>query len=322
MKPRRIVTIQAQIREVGRLRMGVQEPYQKDGVTKYRPAKLDTFRLTSRDETAIRAAADVYGGQPAIWEGAPEQTGRQWEVVITAPFLEVMIPPNGYESSFELWSAGGCQRRCNGEFDEITRGRCLCPADPQERSELAKKGQACKPTSRLRVLLPKLPSVGMWRLESHGYFAAVELGGMADLLEAATLQGYAVNAQLRIERRIVKRPGEERRDFIVPVLEIPDLTPQQVLGAGEEVRQIGPGSTTPDPPRAPMAEDEIPEGELVEPATAEDRMTLAEFTAMAREHGVNLGFCSSQARLRFNKALPDLSDAERWSLAATILVPE
>ena len=302
--PRRIVTLQAQLREIGRIRMGVQEEA-KSG--KMRPARLDTFRLTSRDETAIRAAADVYGGTVSIWEEAPEQTGRQWQVVIASPFLDVMVPPNGYESSFELWTGGGCQRRCNGQFEELTRGRCLCPADPAERTALAKEGQACKPTSRLRVLLPRLRSIGAWRLESHGYFAAVELGGMADLLEAATLQGYAVNARLRIEKRRVKRPGEEPHDFIVPVLEIPDLTPHEVLGTGP-TQPILALPTGPEPPRAPVIEVETREVDS-------DGLSLAEFSELAKTNNINLGTCSAQAKLRFSRALPDLTNAERGTLA-------
>ena len=353
MNPRRIVTIQAGLREIGRVRMGVQETAANG---KIRPARLDTFRLTSRDETAIRAVADLYGGQVSEWLDAPEATGRQWQVTITSPVLDVLVPPNGYESSFELWSGGGCQRRCNGQFEELTRGKCLCPSDPAERTALAADGKACKPTSRLRVLLPRLKSIGAWRLESHGYFAAVELGGMADLLDAAAMSGWTMAARLRIEQRFVKRPGEPRHDFTVPVLEIPDLTPHQVLGAGPEPLALPPG---PEPPRAPMpgeappatrdgdpaldmreaeqqrdvlegsyrvVPDPVPShGFMLSEAETRGGMTLAEITHLAKVQGVNVALLNSQAKLledaagHTGRTLPNVTDAERLDIARRFL---
>jgi hypothetical protein len=342
MTVRRIVTIQAGLREVGRIRMGVQEVAANG---KIRPARLDTFRLTSRDETAIRAAADVYGGHVSVWAEAPEQTGPQWQVVITSAFLDVLVPPNGYESSFELWSGGGCQRRCNGQFEELTRGKCLCPADPSERTAMAAEGKACVPTSRLRVLLPRLRSIGAWRLESHGYFAAVELGGMADLLDAAAMSGWTMPARLRIEQRFVKRPGEPRHDFTVPVLEIPDLTPQQVLGSGTSPAPLG-LSAGPDLPRSNVdlphggsvtvvdgevreirdalpgdVIDVVSHGFMLAEAEARGGMTLSEITHLAKVQNVNVALLNAQAKLLepTGRTLPNVTDAERLDIAHRFL---
>ena len=232
MSIRRIATIQAGLREAGRIRMGEQVPGPKGP----RPSKLTTFRLTSRSRDSIDSAAKVYGGTVTRWDDAPAGMGEQWQVTIDSPFLDVIVPPNGYESSFELWSAGGCQRRCDGLRDDISGGPCLCPSDPHERTLLAKDGRACKPTSRLSVLLPNLIGLGRWPLVSHSYYAAVELGAVADFLGDAGMKGYTVRARLRIEERSVKRPGDDGKPqthhYIVPVLDIPDLTPQQMLGAG------------------------------------------------------------------------------------------
>ena len=327
---RRIATLQAQLREVGRIRMGWQQPDPKSR-TGFRPARLDTFRLTSRDETAVMAAADVYGGRVSEWEEAPEATGRQWQVIIESPYLDVLVPPNGYESTFELWSAGGCQRRCNGQFDEITRGPCLCPADPEERTALAKEGQACKPTSRLRVLLPRLRSIGAWRLESHGYFAAVELSGMADFLLAAAQRGYAYPARLRIEKRKVKRPGEPEHDFIVPVLELPDLTPQEVLGSGTPVRQIGPGD--PDLPKAIIdlaaapvasaaAESLTGAATVSAPTSGQDDgpaspvpMTITELQCRAASATIGISDLNAKSRELFGKNINLLANEQRQAVA-------
>jgi Recombination directionality factor-like len=70
---------------------------------------------------------------------------------------------------YQMWSGGGCQRRCDGETEQLTQEPCKCPADPERRNALAKTGGACKPTTRVNVMLPDLPDLGVWKIESRGY---------------------------------------------------------------------------------------------------------------------------------------------------------
>src|SRR5207248_231981 len=68
------------------------------------------------------------------------------------------------------------------------------PPSHEERPALAAKGKACKATTRLSVRLPDVPGIGCWRLETHGYYAAVELAATADIIERATAQGVMLPA--------------------------------------------------------------------------------------------------------------------------------
>ena len=299
---RRIATIQAGLREVGRIRMGVQV---KAANGKLHPAKLTTFRLTSRSRPALDRAAEEYGGTVTPWPESPDPA-EHWQVTIDSPFLDVLVPPNGYESAFELWSGGGCLRRCDGIREELSGQDCLCPEDPRQRMALAAKGEACKPTSRLRVLLPKIPELGAWRLESHGYYAAVELSGMADFLAQAAMKGYAIPARLRIEERRTTRPNEPRRDYVVPVLEIPDLTPGQML----------PEAHVPERPQLTAGEPVIPRAEPPEARPfSEGEMSLAEIQRAALDHGVTVVTLNSWANDTFNRTIAQLTDLERYALA-------
>jgi hypothetical protein len=151
---------------------------------------------------------------------------------------------------------GGCLRRCDGvtaDVIEEIRGRptddqgartetvrraCLCPQDGVERRALAAKGEACKPTTRLSVILPLVPDLGVWRLESHGFYAAVELGPSVDLLAAASQRGIFVDARLRLEQREQKRPGQPTKRYAVPVLELPKVRVADVMAAVAE-RNVG-----------------------------------------------------------------------------------
>jgi hypothetical protein len=126
---------------------------------------------------------------------------------------------------------GGCVRRCDGFRNVLTDEPCQCPSDTDARSELAAKGLACKPTTRLSLILPRVPDVGVWRLESHGYNSAVELPGTVALLEAVLSRGFMLPAQLRLEARTTKRDGQTNY-FVVPVLELTGMT-MAALRSGE-----------------------------------------------------------------------------------------
>lgn len=214
-----ILDLQRRIQESGRIRIGQQVPAGKGT----RPAKLETFRLTSPNWRLIEAAAQIYGGTPQIWESP---SGNQAEVITTTDTLPVIVPPTdlSFSQHYELWSAAGCQRRCDGATETITDGGCLCDPDARE----------CQIHTRLSVMLAELPGVGLWRLETQGFNAARELQGAVDVIRMAARRGELLPATLRLEQRMTKRPGQGTRRFAVPVLDI-NITPAQLLdGKGLE----------------------------------------------------------------------------------------
>lgn len=211
-----LLDLQRRMRELGRIRTGVQVATSSG---KRRPSKLETFRLTSGSRELLDEAAAIYGGQVRPWTSP---AGQEWELVTEADVLDIVVPPGqGMSQWWELWSGGGCERRCDGQTNVITDEPCECPGDLSERRELAADGRACKPTTRLSVILPAIPDIGVWRLESHGYYAAVELAGTAEFLERATASGRLIPARLRLDQREVKRPGKPTMRFAVPIIELP-----------------------------------------------------------------------------------------------------
>jgi hypothetical protein len=218
--------------EIGRIRMGAKVEFTNSkGERKERPNKLAEFRLTSPSRQAIEAAADKLKGTAQPWKSP---SGPQWEVYSSASVLDVIIPPGEpIQQDMELWGKRNpqnkkdpvvCLRRCAGGPDDdgnlpvnrIDNTPCACPVlDIPRMLDEAAAGRACKPTTRLRVALPDLPGIGVWRLESHGFYAAVELAGRHDLLAAAAARGAWIPAQLRLEQR--QRGG---KSWGVPVLDI------------------------------------------------------------------------------------------------------
>lgn len=224
-----IIDLQRRLAEVGRIRIG-QQVATNNGKT--RPAKLATFRLTSADSTRIAQAAQLYGGNPAQWD-AP--AGPQWEVVTEADALHVIVPPSdmSFSQHYELWSAGGCQRRCDGRHEAISQGACMC--DPEARE--------CQIHTRLSVMLRDLPGLGVWRIDTSGYYAAVELQGAVEVIQVAAGRGQMLPARLRLEQRAVKRAGQTRR-FAVPVLDV-EVSPGQLMASDEPAALTAPAESRP-----------------------------------------------------------------------------
>lgn len=235
-----ILTIQRRLVEVGRIRLGEKKTSQNG--SKY-PARLQRFRLTSRDKERLDQAAALYGGTVREWEG-------QFELYTDTNVLPVaVVPGQAVSQAFELWGQkplpGGkktaviCLRRCDGETEYVSDRACLC----SEADE-----QVCKPTTRLSVVLTEVPGIGVWRVEAHGWNAATELIGSVRLLESLVATGRPVRARLRLDFR-QQATETETRQFVVPVLDI-DHTLGQVLDT------IG---SAPRPALTPVPVADLPE---------------------------------------------------------------
>lgn len=210
--PIKPLILQRRLTEVGRIRIGELVPTASG---KTRPSKLAVFRVTSADRGLLDQIAHLYGGTVEAW--TPQGGGAsQFEVKTDASAIPVIVPPQSVTQFLEHWSGGGCQRRCDGESNLLTGDACICAANDE---------MICKPTTRLSVMLRDVESIGVFRLESHGWNAAAELPGMADLLERA---GGYVKARLYL-KPVRQVSGGKTKDFYVPALAIDGVTPAQLL---------------------------------------------------------------------------------------------
>lgn len=193
-----IIGLQKQFREAGRIRMG------KKGANG-QPEKLTEFRLTSSEQSTLIQAAKIYGGTVTPWKEKP----GQFELFIKDKELDVFVAPTETSQWYEQWTKGGCSHRCDGQFNNIKDEPCSC--DPEKRK--------CSLTTRIGFFLPRLQSLGVWRLESHGYYTAVEMPQTVEMLKGFIERGIYVPAMLAIEERTVVRDGKTKK-FIVPALRI------------------------------------------------------------------------------------------------------
>ena len=205
-----ILELQQRLREIGRIRLGYSTP-NADPKKRDIPHKSDHLILTSSDRTALEHAAQLYGGKVKPWDKTP----GQFTLTIEATELPVIVSPIPVDQWLEQWSAGGCSHRCDGCTNTITDEPCSCdrdnPTDP--------KAHPCKPVTRVSLMLPEIQGLGVWRLESKGYYAASELPTSVDLLREGAKRGAHIPATLAIEQRTVVRNGTTKK-FPVPVLRL------------------------------------------------------------------------------------------------------
>jgi Recombination directionality factor-like len=220
-----ILDLQQQMVELGRIRIGTKAPTKSGGS---RPAKLDSFRFTSQDKAMVDAVAATYGGEALPWMNGGVQ---QFEVYTPAREVPILLPKKPVSQWYEMWSAGGCLRRCDGTTNVLTDDSCECPQDNLQRALLAQRGEACKATTRLNVVMSDLPGLGVWRLESHGYWAAVQLPPVADILSRAGEAGAYLPARLVLAQKTkkqIKGGKSETFTWVVPTILL-DATPRQLM---------------------------------------------------------------------------------------------
>jgi hypothetical protein len=245
----RIKTMQKQAAELGRIRTGYSRPNPKpDG--RPIPVKSKTFVLSSHSREYVERAAELYGGTVEEWTPQGQKIA-QYRVITDATELRAILPAGDpLSQNYERWSGGGCDRRCDGETEQLSRQPCRCFAqygpDWHEQNEV-KQGSVCKPTSRIGVFLPDLPDLGVWRLESKSHYAAdVMAGGIDTVLQATGGKGL-MPVRMWIEQRTAVRRGKTKQ-FPVVML-VPSLpTLRQALSGPLSTAAALNGGTVVDRP--------------------------------------------------------------------------
>ena len=213
----RILTMKRQAAELGRIRTGYSRPH-PDAGRRPIPVKSKTFVLSSHSREYIETAAKLYGGRVEQW--TPQNTSvAQWRVITEASELRAILPAGDpLSQSYEMWSGGGCARRCDGVTERITRQPCVCLARYGEDWHERKADEVCRPTSRVGVYLPDLPDVGVWRLETKSYYAADALAGGLDTVLQATEGRGLMPVRMWIEQRTAMREGKTKQFQVVMVV--------------------------------------------------------------------------------------------------------
>jgi recombination directionality factor gp3-like protein len=264
--PGRILTLQRQVRELGRLRTG----YTANG----RPNRSKTWILTSKDRDLLAAAAEEWGGQVVEWTPLNSDT-KQWSLTTETAILPAFLPPGDpLTQNLEMWSKGGAQRRCDGVTDSKSNKPCLCLAQFGENFHERDPREVCRPYSQLNLMLLNLPDIGVWRHVTKSFYAAGEIAGAVDLIKAQVGPAPIVPVWLIIDPRESVKDGK-RTPYPVPAIKIRGATSGAALLSGQvPTLELGPA-------RERVA---IESGPAQPPATQparKEKLTAAKVAALA-----------------------------------------
>lgn len=265
-----ITDLGTRLQEGGRIRIGDRGG--KNGA----PRTLETFRFTSPQREPIEQLAVLYGGKVSSWEERAAKIKSQWQVTTEADHINVWLRPNGITQFYELWSSSVCDRRCDGEMVEIPRPTedgqeyitqpCICDA---------KNEMACKPKTRLTVILPEIQFVGGWRLETSSWDAARSMPSMAEMISMVQDEGLCRGILTLKEgsRKIKTKKGPQTRRYRYPELVI-NASPIELMSGDHSVaglptasRDTAPAELVEAPPERVLSVPEIEEvfdAEIVE----------------------------------------------------------
>jgi hypothetical protein len=274
--PGRIITMQRQVRELGRLRTGYYQG---------RPIRSKTWIITSPQRECLDAAAELWGGQVEKWTPHNSRI-EEWRLVTATDSLDALLPPGDpLTQNNEMWNRGGCVRRCDGETESKSAKPCLCLAQFGEDFFRLGPDQVCKPYSQLNLILPQLPDLGVWRHVTKSYYAAGEIAGMVDMIKRAVGDpNLVVPVRLRIDQRSKVADGKTT-PYPVPVIEIRGASAGQILAGnvptlavtdGAARKALG-GSTADEQPAigsGPAEEEDGPE-KPGEPLTVDRVLRIA-----------------------------------------------
>lgn len=243
-----LIERQRRLYEVGIIRIGEKKTIQRGDKDITFPTSRDTFKLTSTNKGILEEAQKAYGGILQPWEGHP----GEFELLTERSTINVIFStkPEGDQGDmqslsqwWELWGGNTCNRRCDGCNATVWKdmGRrnakkevvldqakvpCLCDHDAPGFRDLQKAGKACKLTSRLSVILPDVPAMGLWRLNTGSETFADETAGVLDLIEQLGITGL-ISMTMTIEFR-EKRTGEGEATSKFPVVKL-EYTPENLL---------------------------------------------------------------------------------------------
>lgn len=242
----RILTLQRQVRELGRLRAGFTA---ENAQGRKFPRASKTWILTSPNRAYIEAAAALWGGQVEQWQ--PQGKGAQeWRVITERPAIDAILPPGDpINQAYEMWTGGGCQRRCDGETEGRSGQLCLCRAQFGDDFhtvpvlDASKKAQRCSMVTRLSVFLPDLPDIGVWRVETHGYWPSVHITGYVETIKGLVGEQVMVPVVLGIEPRTKVRDGQTSQYVEIVVALKERASFGQIISAPASLAIGGPSDT-------------------------------------------------------------------------------
>lgn len=219
--------IQPRLRRIGKIRLGQKvSGTNREGKAYTRPDKLETFRFTSADQSALAQIALMYGGTVRPWDDEP----GQFELVCESNEIYVELLPMPYQQRYEFYKASGLVRHCDGQMCERRSGEEWV-SEPCHCHDLKDPKLQCNFVLRLDLKLAGVPVMGIFTMETGSRNASQEMPTQIDYLLASS-DGRPALCILALEYRETKVEGQPPKQYFVPTL-------RAKPGMADEVSRLG-----------------------------------------------------------------------------------
>ena len=187
---------------LGKIRLGVKAVSQKGN--EY-PRAVDYFVVNEDESTPAASAAafhQVYGDKPRC--------------------LDIMFPVADRDIFFPQWYkayGSGTGKVCQGDGVRATRvntetGEMIeIDCDPDECPLYANK--QCRRVASLQCLLPKVPGLGVWQLDSTSFHTIVNVNSALDFITAVAGRAHMIPLQLIVRPQEVSPDGKKKVVYVL-----------------------------------------------------------------------------------------------------------
>lgn len=232
-----------QMVRAGHLRIGAKETKRRDNGSEYEvPVKLDHFLFDPHDLTLMPAFKALYGEQP-----------KSLPVWLHADDLEEVFPYyfQAYRSN-KLWCKGDNETAQRKDFrtdpPTISTVDCneQCPFRKSRDPEVNKadKNRLCAPVGTLRVILPELPSLGLFEIKASEMSINRLLAALTGIQVAFQGRLRMIDLNLSVVPTTITKKGSAITVYVLDLTPRMDTSFKELL-ARQSQTLLGPGVATP-----------------------------------------------------------------------------
>lgn len=238
------------IPRIGKIRLGIKVKGQKGEY----PKATDYFVFDPDDESVMEEIRKVYGEKP-----------KAIDIMFASEDSEVNFPQYLKRYSFgTLICRGDGKTGTERLFEKEVR-----VGDKQVECAGCKyKDDKCHPLASLMVLLPKIPGIGVWQLDTGSYHSIVGINAGIKLVKTLYKRISGVPLRLLLNPKQVTADGRAKTVYVLSLSM--EGTLEQALKSGvitgkEHAKELtAPKVLLPEPD-----EEEVVEPEVMEPEVAE-----------------------------------------------------
>lgn len=253
------------------------------------PTKIDYIKFVDGQQNRIEAVHEILGDKPT-------------EFIAVLPSDD---PDDFWWLSYRRWKASGLVCHGNGEIGivEETGQEITCPCKYAEGEQ-----PECKPSGSLKVIIPNLPSIGVFQIDTRGASSTNNIDYAVKTIGNIT-GGKYMGIPLRVYVEPFKGKNGISYAWKLDILKTPG---QVVLAAADQVRDhvsrlIPPellliDESRPEPEALPSGGDDEPEAPEVDIAGLDDLKKIIWERAKA------LGWTAAKAKAEYGAAVKDSDD--------------